>query len=32
MQADRVQELIVRALHAANRRAQELGEQLGADQ
>jgi pyrroline-5-carboxylate reductase len=31
MEADRVKELIVRALHAANRRAQELGEQLGTD-
>ena len=32
MQADRVKELIVRALHAANERAHELGEQLGADE
>ena len=32
MNADRVQELIVRALHAANQRAHELGQQLGADQ
>jgi pyrroline-5-carboxylate reductase len=31
MDADRVKELIVRALHAANQRAHELGEQLGAD-
>ena len=31
MQTDRVKELIVRALHAANQRAHELGEQLGAD-
>jgi len=31
MQADRVQDLIVRALHAANQRAHELGEQLGAE-
>jgi pyrroline-5-carboxylate reductase len=31
MDADRVKDLIVRALHAANRRAQELGEQLGKD-
>jgi pyrroline-5-carboxylate reductase len=31
MEADRVKELIVRALHAANQRARELGEQLGAD-
>ena len=31
MDADRVRDLIVRALHAANQRAQELGEQLGAD-
>ncbi len=31
MDGDRVKDLIVRALHAANRRAQELGEQLGAD-
>ncbi len=31
MDADRVKDLIVRALHAANRRAHELGEQLGAD-
>jgi len=32
MDADRVKDLIVRALHAANRRAHELGEQLGADE
>ncbi len=32
MEADRVKELIVRALHAANQRAHELGEQLGADE
>ncbi len=32
MGADRVKELIVRALHAANQRAHELGEQLGADE
>lgn len=32
MQADRVKELIVRALHAARQRAHELGEQLGADE
>ena len=32
MDADRVKELIVRALHAANRRAHELGEQLAADE
>lgn len=32
MDADRVKELIVRALHAANQRAHELGEQLGADE
>jgi pyrroline-5-carboxylate reductase len=32
MEADRVKEMIVRALHAANRRAHELGEQLGADE
>jgi pyrroline-5-carboxylate reductase len=31
MEADRVKELIVRALHAANQRARELGEQLGKD-
>lgn len=31
MEADRVRNLIVRALHAANQRAHELGEQLGAD-
>jgi len=31
MQADRVKDLIVRALHAANQRAHELGEQLGTD-
>ncbi|MBI5912345.1 MAG: pyrroline-5-carboxylate reductase [Betaproteobacteria bacterium] len=31
MDADRVKDLIVRALHAANRRARELGEQLGTD-
>jgi len=31
MDADRVKELIVQALHAANQRAHELGEQLGAD-
>ena len=31
MDADRVRDLIVRALHAANQRAHELGEQLGAD-
>jgi pyrroline-5-carboxylate reductase len=31
MEADRVQDLIVRALHAANQRAHELGEQLGTD-
>jgi pyrroline-5-carboxylate reductase len=31
MEADRVKDLIVRALHAANQRAHELGEQLGAD-
>ena len=31
MEADRVKDLIVRALHAANRRAHELGELLGAD-
>jgi len=31
MEADRVKGLIVRALHAANQRAHELGEQLGAD-
>jgi pyrroline-5-carboxylate reductase len=30
MDADRVKDLIVRALHAANQRAHELGEQLGA--
>ncbi len=32
MDADRVKELIVRALHAANARAHELGAQLGADE
>ena len=32
MDADRVKHLIVRALHAANQRARELGEQLGADE
>jgi pyrroline-5-carboxylate reductase len=32
MDADRVKELIVRALHAANQRAHEMGEQLGADE
>ena len=32
MDADRVKELIVRALHAANQRAHELGEQLGVDE
>jgi len=32
MDADRVKELIVRALHAANQRAHELGDQLGADE
>lgn len=32
MDADRVKELIVRALHAANQRAHELGEQSGADE
>ena len=32
MEADRVKDLIVRALHAANQRAHELGEQLGADE
>ena len=31
MQADQVKNLIVRALHAANQRARELGEQLGRD-
>ncbi len=31
MTADRVKDSIVRALHAANERAHELGEQLGAD-
>ena len=31
MDADRVKDLIVRALHAANQRAHELGEQLGTD-
>ncbi len=31
MEADRVKGLIVRALHAANQRAHELGEQLGTD-
>ena len=30
MEADRVKDLIVQALHAANQRAHELGEQLGA--
>ncbi len=30
MEADRVKELIVRAVHAANQRAHEMGEQLGA--
>ena len=32
MHADRVKDLIVRALHAANQRAHELGEQLGAEE
>ena len=32
LETDRVQNLIVRALHAANQRAHELGEQLGADE
>lgn len=32
MNGDRVKDLIVRALHAANQRAHELGEQLGADE
>ena len=32
MDSDRVKDLIVRALHAANQRAQELGDQLGADE
>lgn len=32
MEGDRVKDLIVRALHAANQRAHELGEQLGADE
>ena len=32
MNADQVGALIVRALHAANQRAHELGEQLGADE
>lgn len=32
MDADRVKDLIVRALHAAKQRAYELGEQLGADE
>ena len=32
MDADRVKDLIVRALHAAKQRAHELGEQLGADE
>jgi pyrroline-5-carboxylate reductase len=31
MEADRVKDLIVRALHAANQRARELGEHLGTD-
>jgi hypothetical protein len=31
MDADGVESLIVRALHAANQRAHELGEQLGTD-
>ena len=31
MESDRVKDLIVRALHAANRRAQEMGGQFGAD-
>ena len=32
MEADRVKDLVVRALHAANQRAHEMGEQLGADE
>lgn len=32
MDADRVKQMIVRALHAANQRAHELGEQYGADE
>jgi len=32
MDADRVKDLIIRALHAANERARELGAQLGADE
>ena len=32
MEGDRVKDFIVRALHAANQRAHELGEQLGADE
>jgi len=32
MDADRIKDLIVRALHAANQRAHELGEQSGADE
>lgn len=32
MDGDRVKELIVRALHAANQRAHELGAELGADE
>jgi hypothetical protein len=32
MNADQVKHLIVRALHAANQRAHELGAQLGADE
>jgi pyrroline-5-carboxylate reductase len=32
MEADRVKQLIVRALHAANQRAHELGKQAGADE
>ena len=32
MDTDRVKDLVVRALHAANQRAHELGEQLGADE
>ena len=32
MEADRVKDLIVRALHAANQRAHELGAQLGKDE
>lgn len=31
MEADRVKDLIVRALHAANERARELGKELGTD-